>query len=80
MCLAIPARVVAMPDAHTAVVDVDGVRKQVSLALLDGVAIGDYLIVHVGYALTRLDPEEAVRTLALFAEAGVISAAQGTAR
>jgi hydrogenase expression/formation protein HypC len=77
MCLAIPARVVAMPEAHTAVVDVDGVRKQVSLALVDGVAIGDYLIVHVGYALTRLDPEEAVRTLALFAEAGVISGASG---
>lgn len=74
MCLAIPARVVAMPDPHTAVVDVDGVRKQVSLALLDGTALGDYVIVHVGYALTRLDPEEAVRTLALFAEAGVISA------
>jgi len=75
MCLAIPARVVAIPDSHTAVVDVDGVRKQVSLALLDGVAVGDYLIVHVGYALTRLDPEEAALTLALFAEAGVISAA-----
>ena len=79
MCLAIPARVVAMPEAHTAVVDVDGVRKQVSLALVDGVGIGDYLIVHVGYALTRLDPDEAMRTLALFAEAGVISAAPGAA-
>jgi hydrogenase expression/formation protein HypC len=79
MCLAIPARVVAMPEPHTAVVDVDGVRKQVSLALVDGVSVGDYLIVHVGYALTRLDPEEAMRTLALFAEAGVISAASGTA-
>jgi len=79
MCLAIPARVVAMPEPHTAVVDVDGVRKKVSLALVDGVSLGDYLIVHVGYALTRLDPEEALRTLALFAEAGVISAAPGTA-
>jgi hydrogenase expression/formation protein HypC len=79
MCLAIPARVVAMPDPHTAVVDVDGVRKTISLALLDGTAIGDYLIVHVGYALTRLDPEEAARTLALFAEAGVISAAPAPA-
>ena len=45
-------------------------RKRVSLALVDGVAVGDYVIVHVGYALTRLDPEEAERTLALFAEAG----------
>ena len=59
MCLAIPARVVAMPDIDTAVIDVDGVRKQISLALVDGVSVGDYVIVHVGYALTRLDPDEA---------------------
>ena len=77
MCLAIPARVVALPEAHTAVVDVVGVRKQVSLALIDGVAVGDYVIVHVGFALTRLDPEEAERTLELFAEAGVLTVAPG---
>ena len=69
MCLAIPARVVALPETGTALIDVGGVRKRVSLALVEGVAIGDYVIVHVGYALTRLDPEEAERTLALFAEA-----------
>ena len=71
MCLAIPARVVALPEADTALIDVGGVRKRVSLALVDGVAPGDYVIVHVGYALTRLDPEEAARTLALFAETGI---------
>ena len=80
MCLAIPARVVAMPDAATAVIDVDGVRKQISLALVDGVCVGDFVIVHVGYALTRLDPDEAARTLALFAEAGVISSRPEPAR
>ena len=69
MCLAIPARVVALPEADTALIDVGGVRKRVSLALVEGVALGDYVIVHVGYALTRLDPDEAERTLALFAEA-----------
>ena len=69
MCLAIPARVVALPEPDTALIDVGGVRKRVSLALLDGVVLGDYVIVHVGYALTRLDPDEAERTLALFAEA-----------
>ena len=73
MCLAIPARVVALPAPDTAVIDIDGVRKHVSLALVDGVSLGDYVIVHVGYALTRLDPDEAARTLALFAEAGVIA-------
>jgi hydrogenase expression/formation protein HypC len=69
MCLAIPARVVALPEEGTALIDIGGVRKQVSLALVDGVGIGDYVIVHVGFALARLDPEEAERTLALFAQA-----------
>ena len=71
MCLAIPARVVALPEPETALIDLGGVRKRVSLALVDGVAVGDYVIVHVGYALTRLDPAEAERTLAVFAEAGI---------
>ncbi len=72
MCLAIPARVVDLPGPETATVDVGGVRKRISLALVDGVALGDYVIVHVGYALTKLDPEEAARTLATFAEAGLL--------
>lgn len=72
MCLAIPARVVELPEPDVAVIDVDGVRKRISLALVDGVAPGDYVIVHVGYALTRLDPDEAQRTLATFAEAGLL--------
>jgi hydrogenase expression/formation protein HypC len=44
--------------------------KEISLALVDGVAVGDYVIVHVGYALNKLDPEEAEKTLKLFAEMG----------
>ncbi|MEP7181837.1 MAG: HypC/HybG/HupF family hydrogenase formation chaperone [Betaproteobacteria bacterium] len=72
MCLAIPARVVALPDPDTAVIDVGGVRKRISLALVENVEPGDYVIVHVGYALTRLDPDEAERTLATFAEAGML--------
>jgi hydrogenase expression/formation protein HypC len=71
MCLALPARVVALPEPETATIDVDGVQKRISLALVDGVEVGDYVIVHVGYALTRLDPDEAARTLATFAEAGL---------
>jgi len=47
---------------------VGGTKQVVSTALLDEVAVGDYVIVHVGFALTRLDPEEAQRTLALMAE------------
>ena len=71
MCLAIPARVVSIPEPETALVDLSGVRKTVSLELVDGVAVGDYVIVHVGYALTRLDPDEAQKTLRTFAEAGI---------
>ena len=68
MCLAIPVRVVELQGESTAIVDLDGIRKAISLALVDGVQVGDYVILHVGYALTRLDPDEAERTLALFAE------------
>ena len=75
MCLAIPARVIETREPDLAVIDLGGVRKTISLALVDGVVPGDYVIVHVGYALTRLDPDEAARTLALFAQAGVIAPA-----
>ena len=68
MCLAIPARVVELRDGDLAVVDLAGVRKEISLALVEYVALDDYVIVHVGFALSKLDPEEAARTLALFAE------------
>ena len=67
MCLAIPVRVVKLLAEATAIVDLDGIRKEISLALVDGVQVGDYVILHVGYALSKLDPEEAARTLALFA-------------
>jgi hydrogenase expression/formation protein HypC len=69
MCLAIPAQVVEI-DGDQGIIDMGGVRKEISLALVDDVAIGDYVIVHVGYALNKLDPEEAAKTLALFAEMG----------
>jgi hydrogenase expression/formation protein HypC len=68
MCLAIPVRVVELTDDEMAVCDVGGIRREISLALVDGVAPGDYVIAHVGYAINRLDAEEAEKTLALFAE------------
>lgn len=70
MCLAIPAQVVELRDGDNAVVDLAGVRKEISLSLVEDVVVGDYVIVHVGYALNKLDPEEAAKTLALFAELG----------
>ena len=68
MCLAIPALVVEILEHEQAIVDMGGVRKPISTALLDEVAVGDYVIVHVGFALSRLDPDEAAETLKLFAE------------
>lgn len=74
MCLAIPARVAEILGGDQAVVDLGGVRKEVSLALLDDVSVGDYVIVHVGYALQRLDADEAQRTLDLFREVSAANA------
>ncbi|MGE0358693.1 MAG: HypC/HybG/HupF family hydrogenase formation chaperone [Burkholderiales bacterium] len=67
MCLAIPAQVVELREGDQAVIDLAGVRKEISLALVEDVWPGDYVIVHVGYALQKLDPREAEKTLALFA-------------
>ncbi|CAO3439457.1 Hydrogenase maturation protein HypC [Azospirillum oryzae] len=68
MCLAVPALVTALLPDDRATVSLGGVTSTCSLELVDGVAVGDYVIVHVGYALSRLDAEEAERTLALLAE------------
>ena len=72
MCLAIPACVTELLEHDMAKVEVGGIVKTVSLCLVDDVAVGDYVIVHVGFALSKLEPEEARETLALFAEAGVL--------
>ena len=75
MCLALPAKVIAIDEAsETATVALSGVRKRVSIALVDSVALGDYLLIHVGHALNKISAEEAERTLALMAEAGLIPA------
>ena len=67
MCLAVPAEVIEISGAD-ALVDLGGIRKRVSLMLLDDVAVGDFVIVHVGFALTRLDRDEAEESLALLRE------------
>ena len=71
MCLALPVKVIEVgrgPAGDMGLVDLGGVKKEISLALLDDVRVGDYVILHAGFALSRLDPEEAERTLALFAD------------
>ena len=67
MCLAVPTRVEELLDENRAVVELGGVKREIGLDLLEDVQVGDYVIVHVGYALEKLDPEEARQTLELFA-------------
>ena len=68
MCLAIPAKVVQKLENDQALVEVGGVRNQVSLMLVEDVTVGDYVIVHVGFAIARLNADEAEKSLALFDE------------
>lgn len=67
VCLAIPARVVSVVG-KTATVDFGGVTRSVSIMLLEKVESGDYVIVHTGYAIQKLDREEAEKTLELWRE------------
>ena len=77
MCLAVPTKVLSV-DGNLAMVDVQGVRARVRLdALGEEVRIGDYLLVHAGFAIRRLDPEDAAETLALFDELFALAAADG---
>jgi len=69
MCLAVPARITELRPGGLALVDMGGVSKEISLALLDHCAVGEWVIVHVGYALRRLDAAAAEQTLQLFMEA-----------
>ncbi|KIF81041.1 HypC/HybG/HupF family hydrogenase formation chaperone [Noviherbaspirillum autotrophicum] len=68
MCLAIPVRVVEVRPGQQAVIDLAGVRKEISTALVEDVSVGEYVIVHVGYAIGKVDPDEAQRTLEMFNE------------
>jgi hydrogenase expression/formation protein HypC len=73
MCLAIPARITDLLPGGLAKAEVGGIVKEVNLSLVDDVAVGDFVIVHVGFALSKLQPDEAEATLTLFAEAGALA-------
>ncbi len=68
MCLAIPVRVEQLLDDDCALADIGGVKKQINVALIEDLSVGDYVILHVGFALNKIDPLEAEKTLAMFAE------------
>ncbi len=77
MCLAVPGKVLAIegkdPAFRTAYVDFCGIRKTVNLAFAPEAAIGDFVLVHVGFALTTIDEEEAARTYKYLAEIGALA-------
>lgn len=68
MCLAVPSKIVALQGDY-AMVDLDGVRKQVSMQLIDKVCIGDYVIVHSGFAIQKIDADQANEALVLLRQA-----------
>ena len=68
MCLAIPVCIEEIQSADMAMVNIGGIKKSISIALVDDIKVGDYVILHVGYALSKLDAQEAEKTLALFRE------------
>jgi hydrogenase expression/formation protein HypC len=75
MCLGIPGKVIAISETdgiRMGKVDFDGIVKEVCLAYLPEIAVGDYTIVHVGFAISQLDEQSARETLALFHELGIL--------
>ena len=75
MCLAVPGKIVEVRDergTRMATIDFDGIRKDICLAYLPDIEVGDYAIVHVGFAISKIDEASALETLALFAELGIL--------
>lgn len=74
MCLAVPARVVELVDENDQIakVEISGVRRNISVALLEDVKVGDWVLVHVGFAIQKIDENEAEQTLMLLRQLGQI--------
>lgn len=70
MCLAIPLKVVNM-EGNVAIVEESGIRRDVRLDLMEGVGVGDYVLVHAGFAIQKLNESEAAETLDLMREIGL---------
>ncbi len=68
MCLAIPSKIVKIED-NVATIDVDGVQREASLLLIENPEVGDYVIVHAGFAINKINEEDALESLKLLKEA-----------
>jgi hydrogenase expression/formation protein HypC len=76
MCLAIPSKIIKVEN-NMAVIDVDGVRRECSLLLVEDAREGEYVIVHAGFAISKIDEDAAKETLALLREAAALMDAGG---
>ena len=71
MCLAIPSKIVEIDD-NIGTIDVDGVKRKASLLLLEEAKVGDYVIVHAGFAIHKIDEQAAMESLKLLKEAAAL--------
>ena len=72
MCLAIPGKIIEIVDAdnHIARVDVSGVKRNINIGMLDDTQVGDYVLIHVGFAMSKIDQQRAEETLQILHEIG----------
>ncbi|MBL0732728.1 MAG: HypC/HybG/HupF family hydrogenase formation chaperone [Desulfosarcina sp.] len=71
MCIAVPSKIIKIIDADTGIVDAGGVKKKISLVLLEAPFLGEYVIVHAGFAIAQIDIKEAEESLKFIREAAV---------
>lgn len=71
MCLAVPAKIIELKENGIAVVESSGIKKDVSISLIENPQVGDFVIVHVGYAINKIDEEEALKTFDLIDNIGI---------
>ncbi len=77
MCLAIPSKIVDINEHGIATIDVDGVQRTASLLLLEDAIVGDYVIVHAGFAISKVDEAAAMESLRYLKEAAAAAAVDG---
>lgn len=75
MCLAVPGQIIDIREeqgTRMATISFDGIQKEICLAYLPDIAVGDYAIVHVGFAISKIDEESALETLQMFKDLGIL--------
>jgi hydrogenase expression/formation protein HypC len=81
MCLAVPGQIIEVREeqgTRMATISFDGIRKDICLAYLPDIEVGDYAIVHVGFAISKIDEASALETLQMFRDLGILEEELGT--